>query len=220
MKGKVVLSYADKKSCRVEKIVRNLRKYKTLKNRIVDGNWHKPQLAKPNAKKILQGVYRKAKLIVVFFSSTYHSDYRCRMEWRVIQQKLYAGNMNNQAKLMLINLEPFNGKKLGIEKSDGYIDAEHMKNKKVAQQIFRRWKCMKQNSSLYKTKNNDYTQVIPHTTDNDHDNASQNDDTQIGVSAKSSVESESNNSSDSLNEVFLPSINCCYCQIVIIFFYF
>ena len=217
MKGKVVLSYADKKRCRIRKIVRNLQKYITLKNKIVDGNCHKHQLARPDAEKILQGAYRKAKLIVVFFSSTYHSDYRSRMEWKVIKQKLYAGNINNQANLMLIKLEAFNRKKLGIEKSDGYIDAEHMKNKKVVQQIFRRWKCMKQDSSLYKTINNEDTQVLRPMMNNDHDDL--NEDDEIPVSTESPTESEEKNPSNFLNKTYLTGTIRCYYQVVIIYLF-
>ena len=119
-----------------------MRKHEPLKGRIFYDNWYTAQLARPNLNNILQGVYRRAKLVVVFLSPAYYSRYWCRIEWRVIQQRLYASNTNDQKQLMLVKLGSFNKKKLGIEKSDGYLDAENMKDKAVAQQIFQKWQYM------------------------------------------------------------------------------
>jgi hypothetical protein len=40
---------------------------------------------------------------------------------------------------MLVKLGPFKKKKLGIEKSDSFLDAVNMKDEAVAQEIFQKW---------------------------------------------------------------------------------
>lgn len=99
---------------------------------------YKAQLARPDLDTFLQGIYKRAKLNVVFLSGEYQQKEWCGIEFRVIKEILKSRENN---RIMYIKMD--DGEVDGVLSTDGYIDARKHGPQDVAAYIQERFALMK-----------------------------------------------------------------------------
>ncbi len=91
------------------------------------------QLAQPSLDTLLQGVYSRAKLNVVFLSADYQKKDWCYVEFRAVQEIIHSREKN---RIMYVRTD--DGDVEGVFKTDGYIDARKFDAAKIAEFICQR----------------------------------------------------------------------------------
>ncbi|CAF1150981.1 unnamed protein product [Adineta steineri] len=99
------------------------------------------ELAGFNGMKKLLKIYRKASLVVVFLSTTYHTSPFCEEEWRTIRNRfIYAEKEEERKRLLFVKLTDYNAEELNLVSDDFYIDGLKMNDQQVADLIVSRWR--------------------------------------------------------------------------------
>lgn len=91
------------------------------------------QLAQPSLDVLLQGVYSRAKLNVVFLSSNYQSKNWCGVEFKAIREIIF---LKEHYRVMYIKID--DGLVEGVFKTDGYVDARRFSPERIAELICER----------------------------------------------------------------------------------
>jgi len=128
----VALSFPGETRPLVEKIVQELEK-NLGPNRYFYDNNYVSQLAQPSVDVLLQGIYTRAKLDVVFLSSDYQTKDWCGVEFRAIKDIIFTRENN---RVMFIRTD--DGSVDGVFKTDGFIDARNFSPSKIAEFIIER----------------------------------------------------------------------------------
>lgn len=139
---KIALSYSSEKRKRVVNIAR------ILKNRTTSPECPHPvffdidfqhEVCRLNGVSHLQSIYRKAHLVVVFLSPSYHQSKFCNAEWRTITQRfLFDQHNQNEAQLLLVKLGNCDMERLGLTDADFPVNGLRMSNTDIADIICRR----------------------------------------------------------------------------------
>jgi hypothetical protein len=98
------------------------------------------QLAQPSLDTLLQGVYSRATLDVVFLSADYQRKDWCGVEFRAIREIML--NRQNE-RVMFVRTD--DGEVAGVFKTDGYVDARKYKPDEIANFICERVNILKRN---------------------------------------------------------------------------
>ncbi|WP_317235802.1 TIR domain-containing protein [Niabella hibiscisoli] len=122
----VALSFPGESRPLVEEIVTELER-SLGPNRYFYDNNYVSQLAQPSLDILLQGIYKRAKLDVVFLSSDYQKKDWCGIEFRAIREIIMERENN---RVMFIRTD--DGAVDGVFKTDGYVDARKFSPDKIA----------------------------------------------------------------------------------------
>ncbi|WP_448635438.1 TIR domain-containing protein [Pedobacter panaciterrae] len=128
----VALSFPGETRPLVEKIVEELEK-NLGPNRYFYDNNYVSQLAQPSLDVLLQGIYTRAKLDVVFLSADYQNKDWCGVEFRAIKEIIFTRDNN---RIMFVKTD--DGEVSGVFKTDGYIDARKFTPSEIAKFIVER----------------------------------------------------------------------------------
>ncbi|MBU8542967.1 TIR domain-containing protein [Roseomonas sp. ROY-5-3] len=125
----VALSFPGEARELVEKISHELERSLGPNAYFYDDNYTS-QLARPSLDTLLQGIYSRAKLDVVFAGSDYQAKNWCGVEFRAIREIIQR---REHERVMLVRLD--DGEVEGILKVDGYVDARRFGPEKIAEFI-------------------------------------------------------------------------------------
>ena len=128
----VALSFPGESRALVEMVVRELERLLGPNKYFYDNNYVS-QLAQPSLDTLLQGVYSRAKLDVVFIGADYQNKDWCGVEFRAVREIIF-GRQNGR--VMFVKLD--DGAVEGIFKTDGYIDARKYSPAEIASFICER----------------------------------------------------------------------------------
>lgn len=129
----VAFSFPGEVRAYVEKVIEELNRKNDKISYFYD-NKFKAQLAQPSLSLLLQDLYKnRSELIVVFICEKYQEKEWCGIEFRAIQDILYARNFN---KIMYIKMD--DGEVSGVFKTDGYIDSRTHQPNEIAEFICQR----------------------------------------------------------------------------------
>jgi hypothetical protein len=104
---------------------------------------YKSQLARPSLDLLLQGIYRRARLVVIFICSDYQRKKWCGIEFRAIQEILIDRELH---RIMYIRMD--DGKVEGVLQTDGYIDARNHSSDELSKFISERVTLLNQREVL------------------------------------------------------------------------
>jgi hypothetical protein len=113
----VALSFPGETRPLVEKIAQELERRLGPNTYFYDNNYVS-QLAQPSLDTLLQGVYSRAKLDVVFLSTDYQKKDWCGVEFRAVKEIIFA---RENTRVMFVRTD--DGVVEGVFKTDGYVDA-------------------------------------------------------------------------------------------------
>jgi len=128
----VALSFPGEVRPLVEKIAHELERRLGPNTYFYDNNYVS-QLAQPSLDLLLQGIYRRAKLDVVFLSADYQKKNWCGIEFRAVREIMF--NREN-SRVMFVKTD--DGPVEGVTSTDGYIDARNFEPAAVADFICER----------------------------------------------------------------------------------
>lgn len=128
----VALSFPGETRPLVDKIVQEL-EGKLGPNRYFYDNNYVSQLAQPSLDTLLQGIYTRAKLDVVFLSSDYQKKDWCGVEFRAVKEIMFNRENN---RVMFVRTD--DGSVEGVFKTDGYVDARKFSPANIADFICQR----------------------------------------------------------------------------------
>lgn len=134
----VALSFPGEARPLVEKIAQEMERRLGPNSYFYDNNYVS-QLARPSLDTLLQGVYSRAKLDVVFLSADYKRKDWCGVEFRAVKEIIF--NREN-SRVMFVRTD--DGTVDGVFKTDGYIDARKFEAAKIADFICERLNVLKQ----------------------------------------------------------------------------
>jgi len=132
----VALSFPGEVRPLVEKIVHELEK-RLGPNRYFYDNNYVSQLAQPSLDVLLQGIYSRAKLDVVFLSADYQRKDWCGVEFRAIKDIIFA---RENTRIMFIKTD--DGSVDGVFRTDGFIDSRRFGPSQIAGFILERLSLM------------------------------------------------------------------------------
>ena len=135
----VALSFPGVARPLVEKIAQELERRLGPNAYFYDNNYVS-QLAQPSLDTLLQGVYSRAKLDVVFLSTDYQKKDWCGVEFRAVREIIFARENN---RVMFVRTD--DGVVDGVFKTDGYVDARKFEPAKIAEFICQRLDVLRQN---------------------------------------------------------------------------
>jgi len=98
-------------------------------------------LARPSLDTLLQGIYSRAKLNVVFLSADYQKKDWCGVEFRAVRQVIFA---REDSRVMFVRTD--DGEVEGVFKTDGYVDARRFGPDRIAEFICERLTVLRQPS--------------------------------------------------------------------------
>lgn len=116
----------------VEKIAQELERRLGPNTYFYDNNYVS-QLARPSLDTLLQGIYSRAKLDVVFLSSDYQKKDWCGVEFRAIREII---STRENERVMFVRTD--DGAVEGVFRTDGYVDARRFEPAKIAEFICQR----------------------------------------------------------------------------------
>ena len=122
----VALSFPGESRPLVEKIAQELER-RLGPNAYFYDNIYVSQLAQPSLDTLLQGVYSRAKLDVVFLGADYQKKDWCGVEFRAVREIMFA---RENARIMLVRTD--DGAVEGVFKTDGYVDARKFEPAEIA----------------------------------------------------------------------------------------
>lgn len=135
----VALSFPGEARPLVEKIAQELERRLGPNAYFYDNNYVS-QLAQPSLDTLLQGVYSRASLDVVFLSTDYQKKDWCGVEFRAVREIIFARENN---RVMFVRTD--DGVVDGVFKTDGYVDARKFEPAKIAEFICQRLGVLRQN---------------------------------------------------------------------------
>ncbi|CAF1116817.1 unnamed protein product [Rotaria sordida] len=140
----VALSYHDEITTRVQIISELLQQRITtsnISNLIFDVPTVHANMSVLDRRKTSKDVYKRAALVVVFLSPTYHNCNLCYNDWRAITNRFMVGCKDQQCeKLLLVKLGEYNADALGLFADDYHLDAMDRSDEDVANIIVDRWR--------------------------------------------------------------------------------
>jgi len=122
----VALSFPGESRALVEEIAGELENSLGPNSYFYDNNYVS-QLAQPSLDTLLKGIYKRAKLDVVFIGADYQSKNWCGVEFKSIREIIFA---REHARVMFIRTD--DGEVEGVSKIDGYIDARKFPPSRIA----------------------------------------------------------------------------------------
>jgi hypothetical protein len=128
----VALSFPGETRPLVEKIAQELERRLGPNTYFYDNNYVS-QLARPSLDILLQGIYTKAKLDVVFLSANYQKKDWCGVEFRAVREIISS---REYSRVMFVKTD--DGSVEGVFKTDGYVDARQFDPAKIAEFICQR----------------------------------------------------------------------------------
>lgn len=128
----VALSFPGEARSLVEKIVNELERNLGPNRYFYDNNYIS-QLAQPSLDTLLQGIYMRAKLDIVFIGADYQKKNWCGVEFRAIKEIIFKRE-NSRVMFIKIDDVPVDG----VFATDGYVDARNYSPGKIAQFISER----------------------------------------------------------------------------------
>jgi len=128
----VALSFAGEARSLVEQIAQELERLLGPNSYFYDSNYVS-QLAQPSLDTLLQGIYSRAKLDVVFLSTDYQKKDWCGVEFRAVREIIFA---REDSRVMFVRTD--DGPVDGVFKTDGYVDARKFSPSKIAEFISER----------------------------------------------------------------------------------
>jgi hypothetical protein len=128
----VALSFPGETRPLVEKIAQELERRLGPNAYFYDNNYVS-QLAQPSLDTLLQGVYSRAKLDVVFLSTNFQKKDWCGVEFRAVREIIFN---RESARVMFVRTD--DGAVEGVFKTDGYVDARKFEPAKIAEFICER----------------------------------------------------------------------------------
>jgi len=137
----VALSFPGESRPLVEKIAQELERRLGPNTYFYDNNYVS-QLAQPSLDTLLQGVYSRAKLDVVFLSTDYQKKDWCGIEFRAVKEIIFA---RQNTRVMFVRTD--DGTVEGVFKTDGYVDARKFAPAKIAEFICQRLDVLRANNS-------------------------------------------------------------------------
>lgn len=137
----VALSFPGEARPLVEQIAQELERRLGPNAYFYDNNYVS-QLAQPSLDTLLQGIYSRAKLDVIFLSADYQTKNWCGVEFRAVREIIFA---RENARVMYVRTD--DGEVEGVFKTDGYLDARRFKPAKIAEFICQRLDVLRQNST-------------------------------------------------------------------------
>jgi hypothetical protein len=135
----VALSFPGEARPLVEKIAPELERRIGPNAYFYDNNYVS-QLAQPSLDTLLQGVYSRATLDVVFLSTDYQKKDWCGVEFRAVREIIFARENN---RVMFVRTD--DGVVDGVFKTAGYVDARKFEPAKIAEFICQRLDILRQN---------------------------------------------------------------------------
>lgn len=129
----VALSFSGESRNRVGPIAAELEGLLGPNSYFYDKNYE-AQLARPNLDVLLQEIYKKSKLIVVFLSGHYQSSAWCGIEFRVVRDIIKT---QEDEKIMFIKMDDL-GNPDGVFSTDGYLDGRNRSPREIANSIHQR----------------------------------------------------------------------------------
>jgi len=137
----VALSFPGEVRPLVEEIAQELERRLGPNAYFYDNNYVS-QLAQPSLDTLLQGVYARAKLDVVFLSADFQRKDWCGVEFRAVREIIFA---RENARVMFVRTD--DGAVDGTFKTDGHVDARKFEAAQIAQFICERLNVLKQAST-------------------------------------------------------------------------
>lgn len=128
----VALSFAGEARALVEEIAQELERRMGPNSYFYDNNYVS-QLARPSLDTLLQGIYSRAKLDVVFLSTNYQKKDWCGVEFRAVKDIIFS---RDNLRVMFVRTD--DGAVDGVFKTDGYVDARRFSPSKIAEFICER----------------------------------------------------------------------------------
>jgi TIR domain len=128
----VALSFPGEVRPLVEQIARELERRLGPNVYFYDNNYVS-QLAQPSLDPLLQGLYGRAKLDVVFLSADYQKKDWCGVEFRAVREIISA---RENSRVMFIRTD--DGLVEGVFRTDGFVDARQFEPAKIAEFICER----------------------------------------------------------------------------------
>lgn len=128
----VALSFPGEVRPLVEEIVQELERRLGPNTYFYDKNYVS-QLARPSLDTLLQGIYSRAKLDVVFLSTDYQKKDWCGVEFRAVRE-IIAARENDR--VMFVRTD--DGEVEGVFKTDGYVDARRYDSASIAKFVCQR----------------------------------------------------------------------------------
>jgi len=128
----VALSFPGETRQLVEEIAHELERRLGPNTYFYDNNYVS-QLAQPSLDVLLQGVYSRAKLDVVFLSADYQKKNWCGVEFRAVKEIVFS---REHSRVMFVRTD--DGDVEGVFKTDGYVDARRFEPAKIAEFICER----------------------------------------------------------------------------------
>ena len=92
------------------------------------------QLAQPSLDTLLQGIYGRARLVVVFIGADYQKKKWCGVEFKAIRDIIFN---REHDRVMYIKVD--DGSVEGVQQTDGYVDLRRFSPAKVAEFICERF---------------------------------------------------------------------------------
>ncbi|WP_404425761.1 TIR domain-containing protein [Thalassospira australica] len=122
----VALSFPGETRDLVEDVVKELEGKLGPNSYFYDNNYVS-QLAQPSLDILLQDIYKRAKLVVVFIGADYQKKNWCGVEFRAIRAAIFEREHN---KVMYVRID--DGAVEGVLSTDGYIDANKFTPNEIA----------------------------------------------------------------------------------------
>jgi hypothetical protein len=134
----VALSFPGEVRPLVEEIAHELERKLGPNSYFYDNNYVS-QLARPSLDTLLQSIYSRSKLDVVFLSADYNNKDWCGVEFRAIREIIFK---RENSRVMFVKTD--DGIVDGIFKTDGYIDARKFDPSKISDFICERLSLLNQ----------------------------------------------------------------------------
>jgi TIR domain len=137
----IALSFPGETRALVEQIAQELERRLGPNSYFYDRNYVS-QLAQPSLDTLLQGIYRRAKLDVVFLSTDYQKKDWCGVEFRAVRDTIFS---RENSRVMFVRTD--DGLVDGVFQTDGYLDAREFIPSEIADFICERLQVLVQDNA-------------------------------------------------------------------------
>jgi hypothetical protein len=128
----VALSFPGESRPFVERVAQELERRLGPNAYFYDNNYVS-QLAQPSLDTLLQSLYKRARLDVVFLSGDYQRKDWCGIEFRAVREIMFS---RENMRVMFVKMD--DGEVEGVSKTDGYVDARRFDPARIAEFICER----------------------------------------------------------------------------------